>query len=56
MDVSKKKELVKKAIEGFSEETLNEMAMESVEGGEEGGFFCTNNCDGGNCAPDCGGY
>jgi len=56
MDVSRKKELAKKVFEGFSEETLNEMAMESVEGGEEAGFVCANNCDGGNCAPACGSY
>jgi len=49
------------ALSAFSDETLNEMAMENLEGGAmlEGtaNKSCptTNNCSGGNCATGCGG-
>jgi hypothetical protein len=45
-----------KGLEGFSEETLSEMAMENVEGGGWNISRCeeTNNCDGGNCSSGCG--
>jgi len=44
-------------LQNFSEETLNEMAMENVEGGvgidlELGTKI--NNCSKGNCASECG--
>ena len=54
------------ALSAFSEETLNEMAMENLEGGSElgvnipncgtknDGCGSTNNCTTGNCAPGCG--
>ena len=45
------------ALSAFGEETLNEMAMESLEGGildNNKVNKCTNNCDGGNCAAGCG--
>jgi len=38
------------ALEGFSEETLNEMAMEAVEGGEDVNIL---NC---GCNPKCTNY
>ena len=53
------------ALSAFSEETLNEMAMENVEGGADLGVNIPcgtkndgcggiNNCTGGNCAAGCG--
>ena len=53
------------ALSAFSEETLNEMAMENVEGGGElgvnipcgtknDGCGATNNCQGSNCSAGCG--
>jgi hypothetical protein len=41
----------------FNEETLNEMAMENVEGGAEAktqGEKLPNNCKSGNCVAGCG--
>jgi hypothetical protein len=32
-----------KVLEGFSKETLNEMSMEFVEGGENSNILCDNN-------------
>ncbi len=47
-----------KALDGFSEETLNEMAMDAIEGGGNNGLFCKDNS--GNCVAGCacsgGGY
>ena len=47
-----------KALSKFSEETLNEMELENVEGGANGDSVnkkCpTNNCSGGNCSGGCG--
>ena len=52
----------KNDLSAFSDETLNEMAMEDLEGGIGDGnnvFKCptttiTNNCSGGNCILGCG--
>ena len=39
----------------FSEETLNEMAMEDLEGGTIIQYEAkVNNCKTGNCSPGCG--
>ena len=47
------------ALSAFSDETLNEMAMENVEGGgtvdlNVSKCGLSNNCSGGNCIAGCG--
>ncbi|MDR2234214.1 MAG: hypothetical protein LBE56_13965 [Tannerella sp.] len=42
-------------LEGFSEETLNEMGMESIEGGDDVNPGCKNECTY-NTAAGCGCY
>ena len=51
-EFAKKAGIDPKGLEGFSEETLNEMDMEGVDGGEDVNIFScgsTNNCKGGYC-------